>query len=72
MVTNNGGYYANYVYHQGLCDKTTAKIVYFRDMTTFHCADFCCSNIQAIVINNTTVPTVNPNGDNFNSTDWVE
>lgn len=56
--------HGSYPYWTGLCETLKAQLVYLKDITDFYPGMFSNSDIQAIVINNTTPPTLNNSTDN--------
>lgn len=62
-ASNNKSYWNNWSTHAGTFQNTNADLIYFRDIQAFHPYDFCYTSCTALVINNTTPPSWNNNGD---------
>lgn len=62
-ASSNGSYWSNWYTHGGTFQNMNSDLIYFRDIQVFHPYDFCYTSCTALVINNTTPPSWNNNGD---------
>lgn len=64
-------------YASGIVVGATIKLLYLKDIQTLHAGDFSRTTMDALVINNTTVPTVNsfndmsPSDSGYNSNEYA-
>lgn len=62
-MSKSNAYYDNWFYSAGLLRKLTAGLVYLRDITTLYPGDISNCTINALVIDNINVPSLNNRND---------